>query len=316
MAWGGGGRLYGYTTVGSGIEAIHVSVGIPEQAVHADVKRQMARNFTLLGLVSVLALVGAWFFGEILIISPVSRLIDVTKEKIRIFSNAVEGAIDGIAITDMKGIITYANPAMEDMYGYNKGELLEKSVAILDSNPERVNEIMSAMIKTGSWNSEVESIKKNKEIFPVLLSLSTITDDKGNPMAMMGAIKDITKRKQSEEELLKSEEQYRSLVENIDFGVTLIDKDFKIILTNAVLGKWFNKPIREFAGKNCFREFEKRQAVCPHCPGTKAMATGRPHQVETECVRDDGSPISALVHAFPLFYPDLLKLLKTSPSAN
>ncbi len=72
--------LYGYTTVGSGVEAIYISVGIPEQVAYANLKRRMARDLTLLGLVSVLALLGAWLFGGILIISPVNRLIDVTKQ--------------------------------------------------------------------------------------------------------------------------------------------------------------------------------------------------------------------------------------------
>jgi len=73
-------RLYGYTTVGSGIGALHISVGIPKQAAYADLKRNMVHAFTLLGLVSALALLGAWLFGKILIISPVNRLIGVTKQ--------------------------------------------------------------------------------------------------------------------------------------------------------------------------------------------------------------------------------------------
>lgn len=76
---GGVPRLYGYTTIGSGIDAIHISAGIPEQAAFADVERHMVRNLALLGLVSALALLGAWLFSGILIISPVNRLIDVTK---------------------------------------------------------------------------------------------------------------------------------------------------------------------------------------------------------------------------------------------
>lgn len=73
-------RLYGYTTVGSGIEAIHIIVGIPAQVAYADLKRNTIRDFTLLGMVSVLALLGAWLFGKIFIISPVNRLLDATKK--------------------------------------------------------------------------------------------------------------------------------------------------------------------------------------------------------------------------------------------
>jgi len=123
------------------------------------------------------------------------------EKEIRVFSDAVAGAIDVIAITDMKGIITYANPAMEETYGYKKGEMLGKSVITLNSNPEMANEIMSAMIKIGSWHGEIETIKKNGETFPALLSLSTIRDEKDNPIAMMGAVRDITERKQAEKKL-------------------------------------------------------------------------------------------------------------------
>lgn len=123
------------------------------------------------------------------------------EEEIRVFSNAVAGALDAIAITDMKGIITYANSAMEEIYGYKKEEILGKSVISLNLNPEMANEIMSTMVKTGSWNGEIESIKKNKETFPALLSLSTVRDEKGNPIAMMRALRDITERKRMEEQL-------------------------------------------------------------------------------------------------------------------
>jgi PAS domain S-box-containing protein len=105
-------------------------------------------------------------------------------------------------------------------------------------------------------------------------------------------------------ELERSHEQYRSLVENIDQGITLIDRNFNIITVNASQARMFRRPREQFIGKKCYREFEKRDAPCAHCPGTRAMATGRPSVTETTGVRDDGSLIPALLHAFPLVEPN------------
>ena len=102
----------------------------------------------------------------------------------------------------------------------------------------------------------------------------------------------------------KSDILYQTLMENIHLGISFIDTDHKIVATNVGLGKFFRKPHGEFVGKQCFREFEKRDAVCSHCPGTRAMATGRPAEVETEGVRDDGSRFAVHLQALPVFEAD------------
>ncbi len=104
--------------------------------------------------------------------------------------------------------------------------------------------------------------------------------------------------------LQDSEEIYRTLVENISLGIALIDTNYKIIMTNAGHGYLLRKPQSKLIGKYCFREFEKRDAVCSHCPGTQAMATGCPAEVETVGVRDDGSRLPVRIHAFPVYEAD------------
>jgi PAS domain S-box-containing protein len=71
-------------------------------------------------------------------------------------------------------------------------------------------------------------------------------------------------------------------------------------MANAMQGEIFLKPASEFIGKYCFEEFEGRDAVCPHCPGVEAIATGRPAMAETRGVRADGSRHYARVQAFPI----------------
>ena len=134
-----------------------------------------------------------------------------------------------------------------------------------------------------------------------LITTSPLNNQDGEFMGSVHVARDITERRQIKEALEASEFRYRSLVENIDLGVTLIGSDYKIIMTNASQGKIFGKTPQEFEGKYCFREFEKREGVCPHCPGAKTMASGEPMEVDTIGVHDDGTFHYAHVRTFPVF---------------
>lgn len=104
----------------------------------------------------------------------------------------------------------------------------------------------------------------------------------------------------AEKRINEREQLYRSLVENVNLGITLIDRDHNIIMANSAQGKMFNKPPDNFIGKKCFYEFEKKEHMCTHCPGTKALETGLPQEVITEGKRDDGSVFTVKIKAFPV----------------
>ncbi len=112
-------------------------------------------------------------------------------------------------------------------------------------------------------------------------------------------VHDLARRK-----LQHSEQLYRTLIENMDLGITLVNSDYEIVMANAKHGAFFDKSPADLIGKHCFVEFEKRESVCPDCPGRKAMATGRRAERETEGVRDDGSRFPVRIQAFPLIGED------------
>jgi PAS domain S-box-containing protein len=131
-----------------------------------------------------------------------------------------------------------------------------------------------------------------------------VRETNGNIIGAVEVTLEITARKRAEESLKESEERYRTLVENINCGINLIDADHNIIMVNNPTGDKFKKPVHEIIGNKCFREFEKRDAVCPHCPGVQTLATGKPAEVETMGVRDDGSRFDVRVQTFPVFGQD------------
>lgn len=101
-------------------------------------------------------------------------------------------------------------------------------------------------------------------------------------------------------ELAASEERYRTLVDNIPLGITLISSDKRIVMVNRAQAELFGHPPEWFVGRLCHNEFEKRETACAHCPGEVSLKTGGTAMVETEGIRDDGSRINVQIHTVPL----------------
>jgi PAS domain-containing protein len=100
------------------------------------------------------------------------------------------------------------------------------------------------------------------------------------------------------------EEQFEIPSPDTEPGMNLISVDYDIVMVNRPNERLYAKPMVAMLGNKCYREFEKREAPCTHCPGTLALATGEAQETETTGLRDDGTRFSARIKAHPVIGPD------------
>lgn len=153
----------------------------------------------------------------------------------------------------------------------------------------------------GGWH--VEGWYKSLESKDCYLCIDAvpIRNEQGEVIAVIQTMHDISDRKQIEEALGQSEERYRFLLANLNLGIGLIDKEFKIQMSNAAYGTMFGKAVSDLVGRDCFFALEGRTGACPDCPGKIALATGKPAFLEKEELHGDGSKVLIRVKAIPVF---------------
>ncbi|MCB1193884.1 MAG: PAS domain S-box protein, partial [Leptospiraceae bacterium] len=122
-----------------------------------------------------------------------------------ILANAVfENAIEGVLVTDAKGVIQYVNPAFATTTGYLPNEVIGKTPSILKSNhydEDFYKQMWHTIHTKGKWRGEIWNRRKNGEIFPELLSITSIPNSDGEIMQYAGVYFDITEMKKSEEQV-------------------------------------------------------------------------------------------------------------------
>ena len=141
----------------------------------------------------------------------VTSFIDITErkkieeEKDKLLK-AVEVSKEAINIASADGKIIYTNSAMNELFGYKKGELIGKFASILNvgSTPGlAMIKIMNTIKKQGFWEGEIHNKRKDRSEFVSYGAINAVKDNKGNILSYISTMHDITERKEVEK--IKSE---------------------------------------------------------------------------------------------------------------
>lgn len=162
----------------------------------------------------------------------------MAKEKEEKLSTITDTARDAIVMIDEDGKISFWNPAAEEMFGYSNSEAFGRELHTFIGHHKYYEEYekgFEIFRKTGQGAAvgktlELEAVRKGGIEFPVELSLSAIQiRDRWHAIGIM---RDITGRKQAEEELRYKKTVLSILQQITPSAILLVDENAKIVSYN------------------------------------------------------------------------------------
>jgi diguanylate cyclase (GGDEF)-like protein/PAS domain S-box-containing protein len=126
------------------------------------------------------------------------------EEQQRQAASVFSHAHDGIMICDAAKRIIDTNPAFTHVTGYARDEVIGHTPRIMNSGrqtPGFYQSIWRSVNQQGFWEGEIWNRRKNGDVYPAWLTISTIADSSGAITRYIGVFSDITAVKAQQEKL-------------------------------------------------------------------------------------------------------------------
>lgn len=162
-----------------------------------------------------------------------------------------ENARDIILIINLDGSIIEANKAAINSYGYQREELLGKS--IYDLRAPETQSIVDMQMRTADTTGllfTTEHRRKDGTTFPVEVNSQSVVI--GNKRVLMSIIRDITERRQAEEELRNAHQQVKDIIDFLPDPTFVIDRGKKVIAWNRAMESLTRVPKEKILGQGEF----------------------------------------------------------------
>lgn len=161
----------------------------------------------------------------------------------RLRATALDQSTEGIFITDLKGVISYVNPAFSRISGYSNAELIGSLTELLGSEgsgSRQAEEIWKGLQEAESWAGRIKNRRKDAKEYDADMLISTIRLPSGEKTGFLVSCRDVTREIEMEQALRQSQK-----MESIGRLTGGIAHDFNNLLT-GILG--FARLLKEALG--------------------------------------------------------------------
>jgi PAS domain S-box-containing protein len=148
----------------------------------------------------------------------------------------IEASLDPLLVIGMDGKIIDVNNATETATGYSRTELIGTEFSGYFIETEQVRTIYQDVFRVGYFRNEPLKIRhRDGHVTLVLYNASLYQDEKGQAVGVFAAARDITDRKEAEDSLRKSEENFRHSLDDSPLGVRIVTAEGETIYANKAI---------------------------------------------------------------------------------
>ncbi|MEZ5336087.1 MAG: PAS domain S-box protein [Methanolobus sp.] len=211
------------------------------------------------------------------------------EEKLRITLRSIG---DAVISTDLAGNVVSMNPTAENLTGWKENEAcniaLEKIFRIVNSKTySKVENPVKEVLKTGKivgLANHTKLIARNGKEFHIADSGAPIKDEKGNITGVVIVFRDVTESYRMQEEIRKSEEKYRSLVDSSDAAISMVNPDGHYLYLNSIAADNFGMIPEEMIGMHVHELFSTDEKEKIMADVKKVIETDSGMKMETEVI--------------------------------
>jgi diguanylate cyclase (GGDEF)-like protein/PAS domain S-box-containing protein len=145
------------------------------------------------------------------------------------------------------------NRAMVDLFGYTRSEMLGMNASVLYADPEAREAFQQQVEELGSVrNYEIQLRTRDGEVLDCLLTATARRSLDDVVTGYEGIIEDVTARKRATVALQRSEEYFRSLIENALDTITILSADGTILYESPSVQRVLGYAADALVGDNVF----------------------------------------------------------------
>ncbi|MEN6508797.1 MAG: PAS domain S-box protein, partial [Smithella sp.] len=212
------------------------------------------------------------------------------------YRNILESIEEGYFEVDLAGNLTFVNDSMCRIWGYPKEEMigLNNRQYTDEENAKKLYQTFNEVYRTGisSRAFDWQIIRKDGTVVYIEATIALRKDSAGKAIGFKGTVHNITGRKQMEEELRRSEEQYRSILENIRESYFEVDLAGNFTFFNDSLCRLTGCTREELVGMNYAKFSDNEASKTVFQTFHKVFLTGEPAEgFDWPTTRKDGIKI-------------------------